>query len=555
MSEAARRLRDLINGPDVVRIMGAHNALGAKLVERAGFDGVWASGLEISTSHGVPDANILTQSEVLAAAQSMADRVSIPVVVDCDTGFGNSNNVIHMVRKFEAAGVGGVCIEDKKFPKVNSFVPGRQELAPLAEFVGKIMAGKTAQRSPDFMIIARIEALIAGRGMMEALRRADAYERAGADAILIHSKASTAEPVAEFMQAWKGSIPVVVVPTTYPELDADALGKLGASMVIYANHGMRASIRAMEDVYEEVLRTGSTMSIENRIVSMKQVFDLQGMPEMKANEREFLRTEDEKVSAVILAAGPHGTSPSMAEIAKDVPISMLDIRGRPLLQRQVEVLNRAGIQDITVVKGYRGHQVGIEGVRLVENEAWADSGDFESFVRGVAEAPGRVLVIYGDVLFDPSALNRLMTSEGDVLLLLDRTFSRRQQVDRRSLDLVVISEPSGGQRRHLDSDTPKQTYRIGRNLDPEEADCEFTGLSLMTREGIEMLMGVVEDARRGGGEGAFHDAPRLGLASLTDVFQEAIDRGEEIAGVEVSSGWLEIQTFTDYELACQIVGT
>ena len=132
----------------------------------------------------LPEANIITVTDFFNAASSMNEAVNIPVIADCDTGFGNSNNVIHLVKKYEAAEIAAVCIEDKLFPKVNSFIPGRQELASIAEFVGKILVAKSAQNGPNFMIMARVEALIAGWGMEEALKRARAYTDAGADATL-----------------------------------------------------------------------------------------------------------------------------------------------------------------------------------------------------------------------------------------------------------------------------------------------------------------------------------------------------------------------------------
>lgn len=150
----AQKLRELFNEEGVIRIVGAHDGITAKLVERDGFDGVWAGGFGVSTSYAVPDADILTMTQYLQAASTMNDAVSIPVVADCDTGYGNSNNVMHMVRKYEAAGVAAVTIEDKRFHKVNSYIPGRQELAPIAEFVGKILAAKNAQVTEDFMVIA-----------------------------------------------------------------------------------------------------------------------------------------------------------------------------------------------------------------------------------------------------------------------------------------------------------------------------------------------------------------------------------------------------------------
>ncbi len=214
--DKAKILRKLFEEGKLIRIVGAHNGLTAKLVEKHGFEGVWASGLEISTSHAVPDANILTMTDYLEAAIDMNGATNIPVVVDADTGYGNSNNVIRMVKKFECAGIAAVCIEDKLFPKVNSFIPGRQELTPIAEFVGKIMAGKNAQKTDDFMIFARVEALIAGWGQEEALKRARAYIGAGADGIFIHSKSKEPTEIINFIKAWNKYGPLIICPTIYP---------------------------------------------------------------------------------------------------------------------------------------------------------------------------------------------------------------------------------------------------------------------------------------------------------------------------------------------------
>ena len=222
--EKSKKLRELFNLPGFFRLVGAHNGLTAKLIEKAGFEGVWASSLEVSASHAVPDANILTMTDYLDAAVSMNDAVTIPVVVDVDQGYGNSINVIRMVQKFEAAGIAGVIMEDKKFPKQNSLlVGGKQELASIAEFSGKIMAAKNAQRDDDFMVIARVEALIAGWGHEEAKKRAKAYVEAGADAIMIHSKQSDPAEVIRFIEEWKEDIPIVIVPTNYYTLTEDKI--------------------------------------------------------------------------------------------------------------------------------------------------------------------------------------------------------------------------------------------------------------------------------------------------------------------------------------------
>lgn len=287
--DKSAKLRELLEREGVIRLVGAHNALGARLIEKAGFEGVWASGLEISASYAFPDANIVSMSQYLDAARQMNEAVSIPIVSDCDTGYGNANNVIYMVKMFEAAGIAGVCIEDKKFPKDNSLLEGgRQNLASIEEFQGKIKAAKDTQESEDFVIIARLEALIAGWGQEEALKRAHAYTDAGADVILIHSRKNTPDEVVEFIKRFNNRRPVVVVPTTYPMITIKELEELKVKMVIYANHGLRAATKAMEDVFEEIKRAGCISTIEDKIVSVRHIFELQGTLKMKEKEGKYL---------------------------------------------------------------------------------------------------------------------------------------------------------------------------------------------------------------------------------------------------------------------------
>ena len=277
LATKAQRLRELLAQDRLIRVVGAHNGLSARLVERCGFDAVWASGFELSASYALPDASILTMSEVLEAARVMNEAVSIPVIADCDTGYGDAANVIHMVHRYEASGIAGVCIEDKRFPKLNSFVPRGQELIPAESFAGKIEAATRARRGPDLVVVARTEAFIAGLGVDEALARASCYAKAGADAVLVHSRASTPREIWEFMARWDGAVPVVVVPTTYAA-DADELSCRGVRVVIYANQGIRAATRAMRETFEVLRATGGTRSVEDRIATVEEVLELQGMP-------------------------------------------------------------------------------------------------------------------------------------------------------------------------------------------------------------------------------------------------------------------------------------
>lgn len=288
--EKAQQLRKIVADRGMAIGVGAGTALEAKLIERAGFDFVWSSSLAVSAFHGVPDASLLSMNQYLEAARAMTEVIDIPVVADCDTGYGNANNVIYATRLFEAAGVAAISLEDKKFPKDNSLLAGgRQELLTIEEFAGKIRAVKDHQRSAEFAVIARIEALIAGWGLEEARRRADAYADAGADFILIHSKAKTPDEILAFVDQWDRPVPLVLVPTTYPTLDVEKVRQLGkVKLMIYANHPLRAAVKGIEEALEEIKKAGGIQTIDSKLVPVNHIFELQGVPKMKENEKRYL---------------------------------------------------------------------------------------------------------------------------------------------------------------------------------------------------------------------------------------------------------------------------
>lgn len=294
MGERAKLLRDMFRSGKTVRIVGVHNGLTARLAERCGFDGVWASGLEISASYGVPDANILTMSQNLEIAAMIEEATALPVVCDCDTGYGNHNNVMFMIKKYESLGIAAVVVEDKRFPKINSFAEALQEMESIAEFTGKIRVAKSVQQSSEFMFIARIEALIAGGSVSEALERAHAYTEAGADAIVIHSKSKKPDEVVEFVQRWNNKAPVVLIPTTYYTLSYEDLKALKIAMAIYANHGIRTIVKAVEETFRQILKDGTTAHLEGKIASIKEVFSLQGMDLLDQADRIFQSAQNGK---------------------------------------------------------------------------------------------------------------------------------------------------------------------------------------------------------------------------------------------------------------------
>jgi len=277
---AALRAKLDVDKPAVA--MAAHNPLAAKLAAQAGFDAIWGSGFELSASYAVPDASILSMGTHLEMMRAIAEAQDAPVVADIDTGFGNAVNVAFVTPRYAAAGMAAVVMEDKTFPKDSSLRSGgRQELVPLEEFQGKLAAARAG--GEGMLVVARTEALIAGLGQAEALRRGEAYAEAGADAVLIHSKQKIPDEILAYCRAWPGRVPLVLVPTSYPQLsfsDVAALGKVG--MIICGNHAIRAAIAAMRETFRRILAEGG-------IAGVAEVFALQGDEHMRNLERDFLR--------------------------------------------------------------------------------------------------------------------------------------------------------------------------------------------------------------------------------------------------------------------------
>ena len=281
-------LRKDLESKSILKVGGAFDALSAKLVEINSFDAIWAGSFAISATHALPDASILTMTEFLNAATNMEASCNIPIIADCDTGFGGPSNVSHMIKKYEKSGIAAVCIEDKTFPKQNSFLEdGKQELLPEKEFVAKIIAAKEAQENPNFMLIARTEALISGMGMKEAIKRANAYEKAGADAILIHSKQNSPEEVFEFSESWGGTLPLVVVPTSFPTVKIDELISHKIKMIIYANQTLRATHAIISKVLEQLKNSTSINDISDDMTSMQEIFQLQETYNIKKQEEKI----------------------------------------------------------------------------------------------------------------------------------------------------------------------------------------------------------------------------------------------------------------------------
>lgn len=281
-------LRSLMSSDGRIAIIGgAHDALSARLVEEAQYDGVWASSFAMSLANRcLPDADLLTMNESLAIVRNMVQSVSLPVIADCSAGFGNVINTMQMIREFEAAGVAGVCIEDNPYPKRCSLYESwTRELISCEEMAGKIRASKSVQTDPDFVVIARLESLIAGEGVAAALCRAHAYVEAGADALLVHAVAFA--PLSEFLSRWQGTTSLVAVPTKYPEISLAQLEQSGLKVAIYPNQSIRAAIRAMQEALGAIRQAGSALEVEQTIVPLSEVDRIVDMERLREAESLF----------------------------------------------------------------------------------------------------------------------------------------------------------------------------------------------------------------------------------------------------------------------------
>ncbi|MDX0931527.1 phosphoenolpyruvate mutase [Sinorhizobium medicae] len=280
-------LRQLITSPDLSFLMEAHDGLSAAIARQAGFAGIWASGLSISASLGYRDANEASWTDVVEVVSRMVDASGLPILVDGDSGFGNFNNARLLAAKLLQRGAAGVCLEDKGFPKINSFVGDRHPLADIDEFSGRLKAVKDTT-GDDLILVARTEALIAGYGLEEALLRAEAYAAAGADAILIHSRKSVPDEILAFTNRWQNKLPVVIVPTKYYKTPVAAYRSAGISTVIWANHAMRAAVAGMRQICARIIAEESVAGIESDVATLDEVFRLLGYDELTAAEERYL---------------------------------------------------------------------------------------------------------------------------------------------------------------------------------------------------------------------------------------------------------------------------
>ena len=527
----SKRLRDLLQSNSVVVLMEAHNGLSAKLAQEAGFEALWGSGLSISAALGVRDNNEASWTQVLEVLEFMADASGLPLLLDGDTGYGNFNNVRRLVKKLEQRNVAGVCLEDKLFPKTNSFIDGdRQALAEIAEFCGKLHAAKDTQLDPDFVVVARTEAFIAGWGLEEALVRATAYAEAGADAILVHSKRKDSSDITAFMKHWDNRVPVVIVPTMYPSEPIENFVRTGVWNFIFANHSVRTVVTALQRNLRMLRNTLDLMSIENDIVPVSEVFRLQDVQELKNSEARYLPAGGvtKEVSAVVLAA----SKGDFGDLVRDRPKAMLPLRGKPILSWHADAFRRQGIRRIAVVRGYCKEAVDLPDIRYFDNDAYASTGEVASLYAARDSLVGDVVIAYGDIVFDDFILRNLLSQTAEINIAVDGGWKLRKRTDARR-DLVVTE----GEHDPLNLGSCR-LLQIGQDAPVEDATGEWIGLLYLRAAGTDRLVKLLDElATEGGAEFLTGD--------LSYLFNGLVAAGEVVNVVHTFGHWYDLDDRKD----------
>jgi phosphoenolpyruvate phosphomutase len=307
----------------------------------------------------------------------------------------------------------------------------------------------------------------------------------------------------------------------------------------------------MTETLQTLKKEMFTGSVKDKVVPLTRVYQLVGVDKMTKEEGQFMPSESPGVTAVILGAGQ---SQGLLPLTESLPKPMLDIKGKTVLERQIEVLNACGVKDIAVVRGYKKEAINLPNVRYYDNDQFATTNEVESLFTAKKELGGSFLFLYGDILFEKGHVEKLLKSPADISLLVDRAWkdtSGAAPAGRGAPDLVKLDDPQESGYRFVGAEAPHKVAQIGRNIPQAEAQGEFIGMAMFTQKGARSLTDVYGQLVEQ--KGKVHEAASLKEASFTDLLQEVIRRGNEVQAIDVYNGWLEIDTFDDYKRAWALI--
>lgn len=556
-------LKSLLLEGKTVRVLEAHNGLSGIIANDAKiegdlddakvsreFDAIWESSLTDSASKGHPDIEVVSFDSRLHTIHEILAVTSKPIIVDGDTG-GDANAFEYMVTKLERAGVSAVIIEDKVFPKRNSLEAGTQQTLQEPEvFAQKIRRGKSVQTTDDFMIIARLESLIAGKGLDDALARAKIYLLAGVDGIMIHSKSKSPEEILQFSKNYRQLLkeldldkPLVCVPTTYNTITEEELSAAGFRVIIYANHLLRAAYKSMIEVSKTLLLNQRSFEADPACAPVREIFKTVGFLDIKEKDQQ-----NEQLANVPVIIPAAGEDILFKPLLNGKPKAMMEIAGTTLLDRQISGLNQANLTDITVVAGYAHEQMKAEGVTIVNNTDYKNGSMLHSIFTARNKMNNGFLMLYSDILLENHIITKLMDCKEDIVLVADNTIQYQQAEDGKVLDFIISKHKRSFSRRRISIVYENILAKIGNKINPETATHEFIGLAKFSKTGAEQFVQTYQDCVQNY-KGKFQEADDIARFTFTDLIQEMIDRGFVINFLEIHQGWLEIHREEDIALA------
>ena len=388
-----------------------------------------------------------------------------------------------------------------------------------------------AQADDEFAIITRVEAFIAGWGLDEAMRRAEAYHAAGSDGILIHSALSSATEVLAFQKEWAGRSPIVIVPTKYHATPTEVFREAGFSIAIWANQLLRAAVVAMQDTARTIHREQNLRSVEDRIAPVKELFRLHGASELQEAEERYLPKRQARSRALILAAS---RGSALGELTEHRPKTMVKIRGRPLLSHIVSAYNAAGIKRINVVRGYLPEAIDLPAISYADNPDYADTSELLSLACGLDSDPDDSMdlyVSYGDVIFKRYILDALAETEDNFAIVVDTEW--HESVNRgRAADYVRCTQPHS--RRAFYQQTWLES--AAEDLPEDRIHGEWMGFLKVSAAALPRFRSLVAGLAA---------KPENRKAKLHQLLTELVRNGERVRVIYTTGHWLDIDSLED----------
>ena len=517
----------------------AHSGLSGLVTEKLDFDFIWESSLTDSASKGLPDASIVGNESRIHTIDEILNVTTKPMIVDGDTG-GDEDNFRFLIKRLENQGVSAVIIEDKIFPKRNSF--GGTVGAGMEDpdiFSKKLKVGMETKSTNDFLVIARLESLIAGLGMNETMLRAEKYINSGVDGIMIHSKLKDPVEILEFIPKYEklcdrlGRRPyLIAVPTTYNSITDPELIKSGVDIIIHANHLLRASYKSMLETAQLISQSKRSLEADQNISSVKEVFSAVGYDKILERDKE----KAPEIEALITSAGNHQIN--------GIQRSLNSISGRPLISHQIETFKKVGIEklNITVNNLSDFESFSDNNINLIETKNTEVNQMLDSIMLGLEKIEGPSIIAYGDILFNSKIISDLLTNDSDIVIASDSSYKyHKHEVDKK-LELVEYKDNSfSSNRRKLKMSDLHEVKNLGRDLNIDSAESEFFGLAYFSKKGITKLKSSYTEIKENGANNK----------TFIDILNFIINKDIKVNCQEFNGGWIELHNENDFKLAEQ----